>query len=177
MHRKCEESVDTSGAHSKTIRVRVLLKVHVSSYATTTAKFVSTPHFRPAIARRLVQVFRTCMTKATIYCYLTQSWLLPVLYIDCTLLTGARAGDIMHHRLRIPNLPKLQINNYEPVNLNPRKNPTIWPYQSRDSRNSLWHQQTRYIAKQLVPLSPAPVLDCNRRRNYHICTGSYMDRH
>ena len=34
----------------------------------------------------------------------------------------------------------------------------------------------RYIPKLLAPLLLAPVLDCNRRRNYHIGTRKYMDR-
>ena len=33
----------------------------------------------------------------------------------------------------------------------------------------------RCIAKQLAPLPPALFLDCNRGRNYHIGTRSYMD--
>lgn len=35
---------------------------------------------------------------------------------------------------------------------------------------------TRYIVKPLAPLSPVLVIDCNRRRKYHACTRSYMDR-
>ena len=36
---------------------------------------------------------------------------------------------------------------------------------------------SRYIAKLLAPLPPAPVLDWNRRRNCHTGTRSVMDRH
>ena len=35
----------------------------------------------------------------------------------------------------------------------------------------------RYISKQLTSLTPAPVLDYNQRRKFHIGTRSYMDRH
>ena len=57
---------------------------------------------RLAIARiLLVQVFRTLIPNATKHCYLLQSWLLSVLYIDHTFATSVRACNIMHRRLPV----------------------------------------------------------------------------
>ena len=47
----------------------------------------------------------------------------------------------------------------------------------RTSTSSSTTIATHFIANQLAPLWHAPILDCNRWRNCHIGTRSYMDRH
>ena len=75
------------------------------------------------------------------------TWLLSVPYINCTVRTITR---MRHHASPPMGLPGL-----------PSSSATLG---------------TRYIVKLLAPLPRAPVLDCNRRRNYHMGTWSYTDR-
>ena len=91
------KALNTTGAHSETIRARVLQRGNVRFCAPATAKSIDTLICRLSIARILVQVFRTRMTNATTYRYLTQSFILPALCINVHAYITIKCARMRHH--------------------------------------------------------------------------------
>ena len=79
------KALNTTGAYSRTIRVRVLQRGHKRFCVAATVKSFEKTTCRLTIARMLlVQVFHTITPNANRYCHFTQLWLFHVLYINHT---------------------------------------------------------------------------------------------